>query len=399
MSEQGNSIPPLKIKRVGIVVGEASGDILGAGLVAELKRRFPQCEFEGIGGPRMEALEFRSLFNMERLAVMGLVEPLKRLPELLSIRKQLRKHFIANPPDIFIGIDAPDFNLSLEQSIRAAGVPTAHYVSPSVWAWRQGRVKKIERAVDLMLTLFPFEENFYRDHEVRVTCVGHTLADDIALEPNQQDARNQLGLSISPQQKVVALLPGSRGAEVKHLGRVFFEAATLCTEVLPNIQFVVAAANEKRLEQIQLLTQDFPELPLKVVLQNSHAVMAAADVVLMASGTTTLEALLLKKPMVIAYKMAWLSWQILRRLVRSPFVGLPNLLAGKQLVPELLQDEATPENIAKALGQMLQDVGYVNQLQASYRDIHLSLRRNADAAAADAICELLVQRRDIHGKA
>ncbi|WP_075186716.1 lipid-A-disaccharide synthase [Teredinibacter haidensis] len=394
MSGQG-SAASVSLRRVGIVVGEASGDILGAGLMSELQRRFPDCVFEGVGGPRMLAMGFRSLHNMERLAVMGLVEPLKRLPELLSIRKQLRVYFSENPPDIFIGIDAPDFNLTLEEKLRNAGVVTAHYVSPSVWAWRQGRVKKIARAVDLMLTLFPFEAQFYSEHDVTVACVGHTLADEIPLDIDQGAAQKKLKLPDAPALKTIALLPGSRAAEVAYLAETFFQAATICVQKNPQLRFLMAAANESRQHQIDDVLQAFPQLPVTLFLKQSHDVMAASDVVLMASGTTTLEALLLKKPMVIAYKMASLSWMILRRLVKSPFVGLPNLLAGRMLVPELLQDQATAENLADEILSYCDNAGKVAALQKDYLDIHLSLKKNADVAAANAICELLERKKNI----
>ncbi|WP_045860629.1 lipid-A-disaccharide synthase [Teredinibacter purpureus] len=394
----GNSL----LTRVGIVVGETSGDILGAGLMAELQRRYPNCIFEGVGGPRMTALGFKSLHDMERLAVMGLIDPLKRLPELLSIRKQLCQHFIQNPPDIFVGVDAPDFNLTLEEKLRKAGVLTAHYVSPSVWAWRQGRVKKIARAVDLMLTLFPFEEQFYRDHNVRVVCVGHTLADEIPLDVDRIAAQKTLCLPVSNAVKTIAILPGSRAGEVSQLCETFFHSALQLMAInsaqlnadVFTLRFVVAAANEKRKSQIESIATKFPQLPLTVFLKQSHEVMASADIVLMASGTTTLEAMLLKKPMVIAYKMGAFSWWVLSRLVKSAYVGLPNLLAKRLLVPELLQREATAENIANALNEYLVNVNSVKTLLVEFDKIHLSLRKNADKASADAVCTLVATKRD-----
>jgi len=386
-SSSSPSAASVSPQRVVIVVGEASGDILGAGLMAELQRRFPKCEFEGVGGPLMIALGFRSLFAMDRLAVMGLIDPLKRLPELLSMRKQLGKHVINTRPDIFIGIDAPDFNLTLEHTVRKAGIVTVHYVSPSVWAWRQGRVKKIVKAVDLMLTLFPFEAKFYQQHDVSVRCVGHTLADQIPLSVNVDEAKDSLGINVNT--RIVAVLPGSRSGEVKYLGKPFLRAAEICLKVLPDLLFIIPAANEQRFNQLKVLLADFPHLPVKLVLKQSHTVMAASEAVIMASGTTTLEAMLLKKPMVIAYKMAPLSFAILRCLVKSVFVGLPNLLAGRALVPELLQSEATAENIATELLTFLQNPNKVRQLYQEFEKIHLQLKKNADIAAADAICELL----------
>ena len=379
-------------KRIAIVVGEASGDILGAGLVAQLKKQFPQCRFEGIGGPRMLEQGFISHFPMDRLAVMGLWEPLKRLPELLRIRRWLKQAYLSNPPDIFIGIDAPDFNLSLEEALRNQGVLTAHYVSPSVWAWRQGRVKKIARAVDLMLTLFPFEAEFYRAHEVKVICVGHTLADQIPLQPNHLLAREQLGV-VSAKEPCIALLPGSRASEVRYLTPIFLDAARLCLQVMPTLKFVIPAANAMREKEINAQLISYPDLPVTLVYGNSHRVMAAADAVLMASGTTTLEALLLKRPMVIAYRMAGFSYSILKRLVKSKFIGLPNLLAGEMLVPEFIQGNATAANLATALLRYFNEPVLAEDLQSRYLAIHNSLRLDADRAAAQALTDLLADRQ------
>ena len=377
------SLARVSPSRIAIVVGETSGDLLGAGLITALKKRYPNCQFEGIGGPKMLAEGFQSHFSMERLAVMGLVEPLKRLPELLSIRKQLRERYIANPPDVFIGIDAPDFNLSLEKSLKAKGVKTMHYVSPSVWAWRQGRIKTIAKAVDIMLTLFPFEEAFYQEHGVGVRCVGHPLADKLPLEDCKQATRVTMGLDSSRQ--YLAILPGSRHAEVAHLCGVFLQAAQRCVAQLPELSILIPAANEVRYQEIQTIVQGFPELPVVVSVGDSHEVMAAADVVLMASGTTTLEAMLLKRPMVIAYKMAALSYWILKRLVKSKYIGLPNLLADKALVPELIQDEANAENISREVLRLLTVPEASENLSKAFYTIHQSLKRDANEAAADAV--------------
>lgn len=373
--------------RIAIVVGEDSGDLLGAGLVKALKKRYPDCVFEGVGGRRMIAEGFISHHTMDRLAVMGLIEPLKRLPELLNIRKSLRMRYSENPPDVFIGIDAPDFNLSLELSLREQGIKTVHYVSPSVWAWRQGRVKKIARAIDLMLTLFPFEAEFYHQHNVPVQCVGHTLADQIPLEDTKQEKRQQLNLDSNG--KYLAILPGSRRSEVEKLCDTFLRAAKLCHNSDPTIKFMIPAANDARYEQIKALLTEFPELDVQLSKANSHDVMAAADAVLIASGTTTLEALLLKRPMVIAYRVAALTFWILKRLVKSKYVGLPNLLAGKLLVPELLQDRATPENVSAEVMKVFNDSAIQKQLIDEYTSIHKTLRKEADDAAASAIEKLL----------
>jgi lipid-A-disaccharide synthase len=360
--------------RIGIVVGEASGDILGAGLMVELRKHFPDAEFSGIGGPRMLALGFHSFFPQDRLAVMGLVEPLKRLPELLKIRRFLREHFTENPPAVFIGIDSPDFNLTLEGNLKEQGITTVHYVSPSVWAWRQKRVFKIARSVDLMLTLLPFEAEFYERHQVPVEFVGHHLADEIPLEVDAAAARTDL--HIKQDARVVALMPGSRSTEVEKLGPIFMRAA-----------------NSDRYRQLYLQLNHFADLPIQLVNGQSQKVMTAADVVLIASGTTALEALLLKRPMVIGYKIAWLSYVILLRLVKTPFIGLPNLLAGKLLVPELLQDKATPEALSDAVMDYFTEPEKTKALRQTFADMHITLRRNASARAADAIAKLIQARQ------
>lgn len=375
-----------KLSRIAIVVGEASGDILGAGLMQALLRRYPNCQFEGIGGPKMIALGFVSHFPMERLAVMGLVEPLKRLPELLGIRKNLRERYIESPPDLFIGIDAPDFNLALERSLKQKDIKTVHYVSPSVWAWRQGRIKTIAKAVDLMLTLFPFEEAFYREHDVRVHCVGHPLADDLPLEDAKLESRKKMGLD--EHATYLAVLPGSRRSEVEQLSRVFLQAAERCVAELPALQILIPAVNEARHQELTGVLQDFPNLSVKLSLGDSHDVMAAADVVLMASGTTTLEAMLLKRPMVIAYRMAALSFWIIKRLVKSKYIGLPNLLANRLLVPELIQNDATAENISAALMTYFQSDKTSEALIEEFLAIHLTLKKNANEEAANAVEKL-----------
>ncbi|GAB3094808.1 lipid-A-disaccharide synthase [Aestuariicella hydrocarbonica] len=379
-----------KTVRIGIVVGEASGDILGAGLMAALQRLYPGAVFEGIGGERMIAAGFDSFYPQDRLAVMGLVEPLKRLPELLRIRSHLIQHFSDNPPDVFIGIDSPDFNLTIEEKLKAQGIKTVHYVSPSVWAWRQKRIVKIARAVDLMLTLLPFEANFYEQHGVPVCFVGHPLADEIPLQPDQVAARQELG--IPADAKVVALMPGSRGGEVKLLGPIFWQTAQWCLEQSDGLQFVVPAANAQRKLQIEEQLSHCDSLPLTVVDGQSHTVMAAADSVLMASGTTTLEAMLLKRPMVVAYKMGWLSYSIISRLVKSPYISLPNLLAEKMLVPEILQNDVTPASLGEAVMRYFHEPQHAQQLQRAFTDIHQQIRCNASERAASAVQALIESR-------
>lgn len=370
--------------KIGLVAGEASGDILGADLMKALKRRYPDARFEGIGGPLMLAEGFHSICEMDRLAVMGLSEPLKRLPELLRIRRHLKQHLLNWQPDVMIGIDSPDFTLHVERFMRDHGVPTLHYVSPSVWAWRRGRIKTIAKSIDHMLTLFPFEEEFYREHGVPVSCVGHSLADQISMDDQRETARQ--ALDIQGDNPMVALLPGSRGGEVSQLIGIFLDAAQWLRRALPNIEFVVAAANEERRRQIlEAIANQTADLPVRVVLGQSRTVMAASDAVLMASGTTSLEALLLKRPMVVCYRFSKLSFAILSRLVKTPFFSLPNLLAKRALVPELLQDEVAAEVIGPLLLEQLSNSNERAALITEFRRIHSDLARNASEQAAEVI--------------
>ena len=370
------------LMRVALVAGEASGDILGAGLMQALKAQYPQVEFIGVGGPLMQAEGLNSYFPMERLSVMGLVEVLGRLPELLARRKRLISTLIEARPDVFIGIDAPDFNLTLELKLRQAGIKTVHYVSPSVWAWRQKRVLKIREACDLMLTLFPFEAQFYRDHQVPVRFVGHPLADTIALQADRAAARDALNLA--QDQPVVALLPGSRGGEVSRLGSLFLDAAVRLRTLRPGIQFVLPCASPERRAQLEQMLVG-RDLPLTLLNGRSHEALAACDAVLIASGTATLEALLHKRPMVVAYKVAPLTYRILKRLVSSAYISLPNLLAERLLVPELIQDAATPEALAQLLAPLLDGGGVQTE---GFDVIHRALRRDASAQAAQAVLAL-----------
>lgn len=377
-----------------MVVGEESGDILGAGLMRALQAIYPDAIFEGIGGPRMVRQGFKSHFPQDRLAVMGLIEPLKRLPELLGIRRQLRERYINEPPSAFIGIDSPDFNLDLELGLRRHGIKTVHYVSPSVWAWRQGRLKKIAAAVDLMLALFPFEKQFYQGHNVPVSFVGHPLADDFPLEPDSHAARDHLQLSEwIGSRRVVALMPGSRESEVERLGGLFLEVARCCLIRQPDLCFLIPSANERRHSQLQQLLETGPrDFPVRLVPGQSQQVMSASDAVLMASGTASLEAMLLKKPMVIAYKVAPMSYWLLRRLVRVPFIGLPNLLAGRELVPEFIQNDATAEAISASLLSYFEETNTTRILKDTFLDMHQQLKRDASVQAARAIHNLLEAR-------
>nr|WP_320136741.1 lipid-A-disaccharide synthase [uncultured Amphritea sp.] len=382
--------------RIGIVAGEASGDILGASLLAELKHRFPDITFEGIGGELMQAEGCVSLFPMERLSVMGLFEVLGRLRELLGIRKSLVTHFSQQPPDIFIGIDSPDFTLNLEGKLRQAGIPTVHYVSPSVWAWRSKRVFKILKTTDLMLTLFPFEAKFYQRHGMPVEFVGHPLANMIPLEPDQSVARSSLNLPHG--QRIVALMPGSRGGELKYLAEPFLDTARWLLKRNADLVFVMPAANQERYDHLrELIDSQYSDLPIILVLKRSREVLTAADAVLIASGTATLEALLLKKPMVVAYRMAPLSYKILSRLVSSQYISLPNLLADAPLVPEILQNDVRPEVLGPAIEQALLDSDGQSELKQRFSEIHQQLRQDASKKAVDAIVKLLESRGRLNG--
>lgn len=370
--------------RIAIVAGEASGDILGVGLIEAIKAIHPDATFEGIGGPRMMAQGFHSHVPMERLSVMGLFEVLSRLFELLKIRRDIAAHFIANPPDVFVGIDAPDFNLQLEKKLKKAGIKTIQYVSPQVWAWRQNRVKHIAKSVNQVLALLPFEKTFYRNHKIPVTFVGHPLADTIDLETPKLPAREELGLSAGD--KVLALLPGSRSSEVKKLGATFLDAAAHFQQQIPECKILIAALTEKTKALIVEQLVEFPNLKnVQISIGQSRTVMTASDVLLVASGTVTLEAALLKRPMVVAYKVSKVTYQIARRMIKVDHIALANLLSKNPMVPEFIQDEATPENLSKALLTYMNDELAAQQQIDTFMDIHLQLRQNASFKAAEAV--------------
>jgi len=372
----------LKPLHIALVAGETSGDLLGADLMQALKQHQPNIRFSGVGGVKMQAAGLTSAFPLERLAVMGLTEVLGRVPELFWRRSQLVKRWLADKPDGFIGIDAPEFNLGLELKLRQAGIKTAHYVSPSVWAWRQGRIKKIRKACDLMLCLFPFEQDFYREHGVPVRFVGHPLAD--SLQPMDK-TRARAALNLPIDTPLVALMPGSRGGEVEQLGALFLDSAERLLAEKPNLHFLLPCANAARRAQIErLLTHR--RLPLTLLDGCAPLALGACDAVLIASGTATLEALLQQRPMVVAYKLSTMTYRIARRLVKSPWFALPNLLASRALVPELIQDAATPKALAEALLPLLADG---SAQTGEFAVIGESLRKNASAQAADAVLQLL----------
>lgn len=378
----------MTLQRVYLVAGELSGDILGAGLMRELRARYPDVEFRGMGGPRMEAQGLQSRFPLETLSVMGLVEVLKHLPELIRVRRTLREDALAWQPDIMIGIDAPDFNTGLEKQLREAGVTTAHYVSPSVWAWRQGRVKKIAKAVDGMLTLLPFEADFYRQHRVPVAFVGHPLADELPLVNDRQAAREVLGLKLDGP--VLALLPGSRGNEVRFMGATFLAAVTLLCQRHPDLQVVIPAATAQRHRELTELLSGYPALHPSVTLLNGQAreAMVASDAVLLTSGTAALEAMLCHRAMVVAYKMAPATHWLAQRLVKTAWISLPNLIAQESVVPELIQHAASPEAIAQQVGELLEEASTRQALEERFAAMHAALQRNASQRAAQAVAAL-----------
>lgn len=372
--------------RIGILAGETSGDLLGAKLIQALREKKPDLQFEGIGGSAMIAAGCNSLFDMERLSVMGLIEPLKRLPDLIKLRRDLYHHFTREKPDLFIGIDSPEFNLGLELKLRRLGIPVVHYVSPSVWAWRQRRIYKIKKAVDLMLTLFPFEARFYEEHHVPVRYVGHPLAAQIPLEPDTHAARR--ALSLDEHQTYIALLPGSRRQEIRFMAEPFLLAAKELYAKAPHLQFITSHVNEERYQAFYAVYQKLaPEIPLHFFTQRSGNVMAAADVIVVTSGTATLEAMLYKKPMVIGYRLSKPAYWLAKKLVKTPFIGLPNLLANRALVPELIQEKLTPEAIASHVLSYLNHPEDSRAIQASFREIHQTL---LSASLDDAVNSILL---------
>jgi lipid-A-disaccharide synthase len=375
---------------IGIVANEPSGDLLGASVVRELRARLPEARFTGVAGPQMLAAGCNSLVRQERLSVMGLVEVLRHLPEQLGIRRQLADYFLAARPGVFIGVDAPDFNLGLERRLRRAGIPTVHLVSPTVWAWRPGRVKGLRTAADLVLSIFPFEEPFLREHEVPVRYIGHPLADEIPLEVDRVQARRDLDLPLDVP--VIALLPGSRESEVSALSRPFVETAAWCLERRPDLRFA-APLLSPRLRAIftAAIRATAGALPVSLVDGRSRAVMAAADCVLTASGTATLECLLLKRPMVVAYRVDPVTYRLIKvlDLVKVPHVAMANLLVGRALAPEFLQEDCRADSMGPALLRYLDDRARVAEIEAEYVQIHRKLRRGAGREAASAILALL----------
>lgn len=383
--------------RIGIIAGEASGDILAAGLMHAILEQYPDAQFEGIAGPLMIKAGCKALYPAEKLSVMGLVEVLSHYRELSAIRKELIAHFLDNPPDVFIGIDAPDFNLVVETTLKEAGIGTIHYVSPSVWAWRQYRLGKISRAVDLILTLFPFEARFYENHSISVKYVGHTLADEIDLNIDINQARKKLHLDVESGDPVIAVLPGSRMSEVTRLAKPFIETLLQSLKQQSDLLFTIPFVNDKTRhffeQELNLQTTDDSIARSRFILFDGHSrdVMAASNAVLLASGTAALEALLLKKPMIVAYKLSPVTYWIAKRLLQVPYYSLPNLLAGEYLVEEITQNDVCAEILTPKLLKLLSDELWCNKLDV-FDDIHILLRQNANQSAAQAVIDYLKER-------
>jgi lipid-A-disaccharide synthase len=375
-------------KRFALVAGETSGDLLAGLLLGGVRQRWPDLQSFGIGGPQMAAQGFQAWWPSEKLAVRGYVEVLRHYREIVGIRAQLQRRLLSTErPDVFIGVDAPDFNLDLEANLKSGGVRTVHFVCPSVWAWRAERVEKIRRSAEHVLCIFPFEPELLARHGIPATYVGHPLANVIPLEPDRASARAALGLS--NEATVVAILPGSRASEVQYLAQVFFEAAVRLRSARPDIRFVVPAVPALR-ERIEAAARSAGlGAELKVIAGQSHTALAACDVTLIASGTATLEAALFKRPMVIAYNMNWLSWQIMRRKQLQPWVGLPNILCNDFVVPELLQEAATPQALAQAVLDWLDAPERIETLQQRFSALHHTLRRDTAQLATDAIEKVL----------
>ena len=374
-----------RVVRVAMVAGEASGDLLSCHLIQAIRAKLPNAEFFGIGGPKMIGQGFKAWFPLETLAVRGYIEVLKHYREISGIRNELKRRLLADPPDVFIGVDAPDFNLALEKALKRRGVPAIHYVSPSIWAWRGKRIHKIGDSVSRVLALFPFEPALYEKEGIPVSYVGHPLADMLPIEDGRDKAREMLELSA--QQPVFALLPGSRQSELEYMADTFIETAKLIHQKVPNALFLVPMATRETrlLFETALYRCQARELPIRLLFGHAHDAMMASDAVLVASGTATLEAALLKRPMAIVYKMAPLSYRLMRRMGYLPYVGLPNILAGKFVVPEFIQDDATPENLAQALLNFLGDKDTCSRISEVFREIHLQLKQNTAEKAAEAI--------------
>ena len=383
---------------IALVAGEISGDILGAGLIRQLKIHYPQARFLGIAGPRMIAEGCETLVDMEELSVMGLAEVLKHLPRLLKIRKNLIQTLLQEKPDIYIGIDAPDFNLDVELKLKSHGIKTIHYVSPSVWAWRQNRIHKIAKATHQVLAFLPFEKAFYDKFNVPCRFIGHSMADAIPLKVDRSEACRLLNLD--PTQRYLAILVGSRGSEVEFLTEPFLKTALLLKTQFPNLQFLVPLVNEKRRQQFETIkAQIAPDLDMHLIEGNARQAMIAADATLLASGTAALEAMLCKSPMVVGYKMKPLTYCLAKRLVKTKYISLPNLLADEMLVPEMIQEECNPTALAEKLADYFsaEESAVKNRhvLIQRFTELHQQIQKDADKQAAQAVIDLLEEEKHV----
>ena len=374
--------------RIGIIAGEASGDLLGADLICAIRKHNPDIEVIGIGGENMIAAGCQSLYPMERLSVMGISEIFSRYFELLNIRRRIKQYFMDNPPDIFIGVDAPDFNFPIEKVLHKSGIKTIHYVSPSIWAWREYRLKSIAQSIDLMLTLFPFEHPYYEKYGIPVRFVGHPLAKKINIKTDKSAARTRLHLPMD--KNIIAIMPGSRSSELNKLIEPFLHTANWCSERNSHLHFVTNLVNENAknifMEKIRKIA---PEIQISIFTGQSLDVLEAADVILLASGTIALEAMLLKRPMVVAYKVSWLTYQIAKRLIRIPYVSLPNILAGRRIVPEYIQYDCQPEIMGPAILKWLNDKQAVADLVCDFTEIHQKIQPPPDQLIAKAVLDII----------
>jgi len=374
--------------RIGIVAGEQSGDLLGAGLVNAIIKIKPDTLFEGIGGQHLRAAGVKIHYPMEKLAVMGISEVFRHYLSLRQIRDELCDYFLSNPPDIFIGVDAPDFNFWLERKLRDQGVKTVHFISPSIWAWREYRVRKIRESTDLMLTLFPFEPDIYQKHHVCAKYIGHPLADQLPFEPDRNRASDELGLQTGKIN--IGILPGSRNTEIDKISPAFLAAAKKLNKEFENLQFITSLNNPRLKIQFEKIKKQIAaDLPVLVFINQSHKLIEASDILLVASGTATLEAMLLKKPMVVGYKVHWLTYYMARLLLNIPYVSLPNILANKSIVPECLQEECNADRLSAEISAWISDKQRIQKLEKLFTTISGSLRMNANNVAAQTIIELL----------
>jgi lipid-A-disaccharide synthase len=386
LTESSVTKAPVGAFSMAMVAGETSGDLLAGLLMQGIKVQWPDAHLYGIGGPRMQSQGFNALWPSDKLAVRGYVEVLRHYREIVGIRKQLKTQLLAKPPNVFVGVDAPDFNLDLERDLKQAGIPTVHFVCPSIWAWRADRIEKIKQSVDHVLCIFPFEVDLLHAHGIDATYVGHPLAQVIPMHPDILKARHDLKLD--PSRPVVALLPGSRESEITYLAARFFQTANLLIQQQANLQFVLPAMPAMK-ARIETIRDQMGASHVQILSGQSHAALAACDVTLIASGTATLEAALFKKPMVIAYNMNWLSWQLMKRKKLQPWVGLPNILAQEFCVPELLQDQATPANMSKAVLDWLRSPEKAQALVSRFENMHASLLRDTPTLATHAIQTLV----------